>query len=91
LPEEWDEKKRAAKETNAAHAIRPIRKFQSEGLVARAVALNVDVRVAEDVTGFLVAAHESPDIDEVVHRYVPADDVPATLARLLDEVEAARK
>ena len=31
LPEEWDEKKRAAKDTNAAHAIRLIRKFQSEG------------------------------------------------------------
>jgi hypothetical protein len=60
-------------------------------LVARAVALNVDVRVAEDVDGFLVAAHEAPDLDEVVHRDVPAADVPATLARLLDEVEAARK
>ena len=60
-------------------------------LVERAVALGVDVRVCEDVAGWLVAIHESSDLDEDVHRDVAASDVPATLSRLLDEVEAARK
>lgn len=60
-------------------------------LVERAVALGCDVRVCEDVAGWLVAIHESSDLDEDVHRDVAASDVPATLSRLLDEVEAARK
>ncbi|MEY5060984.1 MAG: hypothetical protein RIS45_905 [Planctomycetota bacterium] len=60
-------------------------------LVERAVALGCDVRVCEDVAGWLVAIHESSDLDEDVHRDVAASDVPATLARLLDEVEASRK
>lgn len=60
-------------------------------LVARAVALGVDVRVAEDRCGWLVGMLESADLDEVVCREVPAADVPATLASLLYEVEAARK
>lgn len=60
-------------------------------LVERAVALGCDVRVCEDVAGWLVAIHESSDLDEGVHRDVAASDVPATLSRLLDEVEAARK
>lgn len=60
-------------------------------LIARAVAANIDVRVAEDQGGgFLVAAHRAGE-DEDVERNVPAAEVPATLARLLDEVEAARK
>lgn len=60
-------------------------------LVARAVALGVDVRVAEDAAGWLVAAHESAYLDEVIERDIPAADVPATLSRMLDEVEASRK
>lgn len=60
-------------------------------LVERAVALGCDVRVCEDVAGWLVAIHESSDLDEDVHRDVAASDVPATLSRLLDEVEASRK
>lgn len=81
-------------ESNHAGALAVAARVRAERpacLVARAVALNVDVRVAEDVEGFLVAAHESPNLDEVVCREVPAADVPATLASLLDEVEAARK
>lgn len=70
---------------------RHVRAERPACLVARAVALNVDVRVAEDVTGFLVATLDSPGVDEAIERAVPAADVPATLARLLDEVEAARK
>jgi hypothetical protein len=60
-------------------------------LVARAVALGVDVRVAEDRCGWLVGMLESADLDEEILHDVPAVDVPATLSRLLDEVEAARK
>lgn len=60
-------------------------------LVARAVALGVDVRVAEDRCGWLVGMLESADLDEEILHNVPAADVPSTLSRLLDEVEAARK
>lgn len=77
------------------HALRAVaarvRAERPACLVARAVALGCDVRVCEDVAGWLVAIHESSDLDEDVHRDVAASDVPATLARLLDEVEAARK
>lgn len=70
---------------------RHVRAERPACLVARAVALGCDVRVCEDVAGWLVAIHESSDLDEDVHRDVAASDVPATLSRLLDEVEAARK
>ena len=57
-------------------------------LIARAVAANIDVRVAEDLGGgFLVAAHRAGE-DEDVERNVPAAEVPATLARMLGEVGA---
>jgi hypothetical protein len=57
-------------------------------LVARAVALGVDVRVAEDRCGWLVGMLESADLDEEILHNVPAADVPATLARMLGEVGA---
>jgi len=57
-------------------------------LIARAVAANIDVRVAEDQGGgFLVAAHRAGE-DEDVERNVPAAEVPASLARMLSEVGA---
>lgn len=57
-------------------------------LIARAVAANIDVRVAEDQGGgFLVAAHRAGE-DEDVERNVPAAEVPAELARMLSEVGA---
>lgn len=57
-------------------------------LIARAVAANIDVRVAEDVGGgFLVAAHRAGE-DEHVEHTVPAAEVPAELARMLTEVGA---
>jgi len=57
-------------------------------LIARAVAANIDVRVAEDQGGgFLVAAHRAGE-DEDVERNVPAAEVPAELARMLTEVGA---
>ena len=70
---------------------RHVRAERPACLVARAVALGVDVRVAEDAAGWLVAAHESAYLDEVIERDIPAADVPATLSRMLDEVEASRK
>ena len=60
---------------------------QERCLIARAVAANVDVRVCEDNDGgFMVGVHET-GCDEELARCVPASDVPATLARLLGEVE----
>lgn len=57
-------------------------------LIARAVAANIDVRVAEDQGGgFLVAAHRAGE-DEDVERNVPAAEVHAELARMLTEVGA---
>lgn len=57
-------------------------------LIARAVAANIDVRVAEDVGGgFLVAAHRAGEGEHVEHT-IPAAEVPATLARMLTEVGA---
>jgi len=57
-------------------------------LIARAVAANIDVRVAEDQGGgFLVAAHRAGE-DEDVERNAPAAEVPAELARMLSEVGA---
>lgn len=53
--------------------------------------MGVDVRVAEDRCGWLVGMLESADLDEEILHNVPAADVPSTLSRLLDEVEAARK
>jgi len=77
------------------HALRAVaarvRAERPACLVARAVALGVDVRVAEDRCGWLVGMLESADIDEEILHNVPAADVPSTLSRLLDEVEAARK
>lgn len=74
-----------------AAVARHVRAERPACLVARAVALGVDVRVAEDRCGWLVGMLESAYLDEVIERDIPAADVPATLARLLDEVEAARK
>ena len=60
---------------------------QERCLIARAVAANVDVRVCEDNDGgFMVGVHAT-GCDEELARCVPASDVPATLARLLGEVE----
>lgn len=81
----------AADRYGALAVARHVRAERPACLVARAVALGCDVRVAEDAAGWLVAAHESAYLDEVIERDIPAADVPATLSRLLDEVEAARK
>lgn len=65
-----------------------VRRERPPCLIARAVAANIDVRVAEDVGGgFLVAAHRAGE-DEDVERNVPAAEVPAELARMLTEVGA---
>lgn len=81
----------AADRYGALAVARHVRAERPACLVARAVALGCDVRVAEDAAGWLVAAHESAYLDEVIERDIPAADVPATLSRLLDEVEASRK
>lgn len=74
------------------HALRAVaarvRAERPACLVARAVALGVDVRVAEDRCGWLVGMLESADLDEEILHNVPAADVPATLARMLGEVGA---
>lgn len=65
-----------------------VRRERPPCLIARAVAANIDVRVAEDVGGgFLVGIHR-PEKDEHMVRNVPAAEVPAELARMLTEVGA---
>lgn len=65
-----------------------VRRVRPQCLIARAVAANIDVRVAEDLGGgFLVAAHRAGE-DEHVEHTVPAAEVPAELARMLTEVGA---
>lgn len=65
-----------------------VRRERPQCLIARAVAANIDVRVAEDVGGgFLVGIHR-PEKDEHMVRNVPAAEVPAELARMLTEVGA---
>ena len=65
-----------------------VRRERPPCLIARAVAANIDVRVAEDVGGgFLVGIHR-PGEDEHMVRNVPAAEVHAELARMLTEVGA---
>lgn len=71
-----------------------VRRERPPCLIARAVAANIDVRVAEDQGGgFLVVVHRAGE-DEDVERNVPAADVPAVLSRMLEDdihVGAERK
>lgn len=65
-----------------------VRRERPPCLIARAVAANIDVRVAEDQGGgFLVVVHRAGE-DEDVERNVPAAEVHAELARMLGEVGA---
>jgi len=91
----WRARPRGARPGILAVAAR-VRAERPACLVARAVALGCDVSVATyaTTTRGIVWSLEVWDNERSVmfERYeIPAADVPATLARLLDEVEANRK
>jgi hypothetical protein len=85
----------AADLAGALAVARHVRAERPACLVARAVALGCEVRIEStpggkwDVT--LLSAEALATVDGAPDWNVPAADVPATLARLLDEVEASRK